>query len=319
MANGTRRQFIAGFGAAVGAASLGRSVAADQKEARDLGPDRLVLLGTRGGPLITGYAPTPSANLIVFNGIPLVVDTGYGVTLKLLDAHIPLQLLRYIFITHHHSDHNLELGPLLYNAWAAGLSTVVDVYGPKGLNALLGYYWKSNGFDIEIRISDEGRPDLRRLVRPHEFTEGPVTSFDSVKVSSLRNHHPPVIESYALKFELGTKTIVFSGDTTFFPPLIEFAKGADYLVHEVTYGPALDAMVARRPNAARLKTSILGHHTTAEDVGRIATLAQVKVLVLNHFVPGDDPSLTPEVWADAVRTTFKGKIIVGRDMLTLAL
>jgi ribonuclease BN (tRNA processing enzyme) len=249
----------------------------------------------------------------------LVVDTGYGVTLKLLDAHVPLQLLRYIFITHHHSDHNLELGPLLYNAWASGLSTPVDVYGPKGLNALLGYYWKSNGFDIETRISDEGRPDLRRLVKTHEFTEGRVMNFDSVKVSSLRNHHPPVVESYAFRFELGMKTVVFSGDTTYFPPLVEFAKGADYLVHEVTYGPALDAMVARRPNAARLKTSILSHHTAAEDVGRIATQAKVKALVLNHFVPGDDPSLTPEVWADVVRTTFKGEIIVGRDMLTLAL
>lgn len=303
----------------LGAASLGRSVAIGQGEVQNLGPDRLILLGTRGGPLVTGYAPTPSANLIVFNGLPLVIDTGYGVTLKLLDAHIPLQLLRDIFITHHHSDHNLELGPLLYNAWASGLSTPVDVYGPKGLNALLGYYWESNRFDLETRISDEGRPDLRRLVRPHEFAEGPVTSVDSVRVSSLRNHHPPVIESYALKFELGTKTVVFSGDTTFFPPLVEFAMGADYLVHEVTYRPALDAMFARRPNAARLKTSILSHHTTAEDVGRIATLAKVKTLVLNHFVPGDDPNLTPEIWADAVGATFKGKIIVGSDMLTLAL
>jgi len=319
VATGTRRQFIAGFGAALGAASLGRSVAASQEKARYLGPDRLVLLGTRGGPLITGYAPTPSANLIVFDGIPLVVDTGYGVTLKLLDAHIPLELLRYIFITHHHSDHNLELGPLLYNAWASGLSTPVDVYGPNGLNALLAYYWKSNGFDMETRISDEGRPDLRRLVRPHEFTQGLVMNYDSIKVSSLRNHHPPVVESYALKFELGNKTVVFSGDTAFFPPLVEFAKGADYLVHEVTYRPALDAMVTRRPNAARLKASILSHHTAAEDVGRVATLAKVKVLVLNHFVPGDDPSLTPEIWANAVRATFKGKIIVGKDMLTLAL
>ncbi|WFU68026.1 hypothetical protein QA636_12000 [Bradyrhizobium brasilense] len=36
-------------------------------------------------------------------------------------------------MTHHHSDHNLELGPLLYNAWAAGLRTPIDVYAPTGL------------------------------------------------------------------------------------------------------------------------------------------------------------------------------------------
>ena len=314
----TRRHLL-GASAAVAAAAAVPGPRPARAQPRNLGPNRLVLLGTRGGPRITDYNSSPAANLIVWNNIPYVIDTGYGVTFKLVEKKFPLPALRYTFITHHHSDHNLELGPLLYNAWASGLSTPVDVYGPHGLNALLGYYWKSDGFDIETRISDEGRPDLRRLIRPHEFTQGRVMNFDSVKVSSLRNRHPPVTESYALKFELGNKTVVFSGDTTFFPPLAEFAKGADYLVHEVTYGPALDAMVARRPNSARLKTSILSHHTSAEDVGRIAALAQVKALVLNHFVPGDDPHLTPEVWADAVRTTFKGKIIVGRDMLTLAL
>nr|WP_309249339.1 MBL fold metallo-hydrolase [Bradyrhizobium brasilense] len=58
---------------------------------------------------------------------------GYGVTFKLVEAGLRLPLLRHIFITHHHSDHNLELGPLLYNAWAAGLRTPIDVYAPTGL------------------------------------------------------------------------------------------------------------------------------------------------------------------------------------------
>ena len=136
--------------------------------------------------------------------------------------------------------------------------------------------------------------------------------------SALRNEGP-VTESYAFKFELGGKVVVFSGDTTYFPPLPEFAKGADYLVHEVLYGPALDALVSRRPNAATLKASILSHHTLAEDVGRIAASANVHTLVLNHFVPADDNSLTPQVWIDAVRKTFRGKIVVGKDMLQLPL
>jgi ribonuclease BN (tRNA processing enzyme) len=43
--------------------------------------------------------------------------------------------------------------------------------------------------------------------------------------------------------------VVFSGDTSYFPPLAEFASGADYLVQKVLYGPALDALLSRRPNA----------------------------------------------------------------------
>jgi ribonuclease BN (tRNA processing enzyme) len=283
------------------------------------GGDRLILLGVRGGPLVTGYASTSSASVMVVRGMPFVVDTGYGVSLKLLDAGIPLQSVRQVFITHHHSDHNLELGPLLYNAWAAGLRDQVGVYGPKGLDSLIGAYWASNRFDIETRIADEGRPDVRRLVQPHEYAEGPVMSAGGVSVTALRNLHPPVTESYALKFELGSKTVVFSGDTAYLPRLAEFARGADYLVHEAMYPAALDRLLARRPNAPRLKQSILSHHTTAEDAGRIAAAAGVKTLVLNHFVPGDDPAVTSEMWSAAAAQHFAGHIVVGRPMLTLLL
>jgi ribonuclease BN (tRNA processing enzyme) len=79
------------------------------------------------------------------------------------------------------------------------------------------------------------------------------------------------------------------------PPLAEFAKGADYLVHEVLYAPVLDELIKNCPSAARLKQSIMSHHTQPEDVGRIAAMANVKTLVLNRFVPVDDKSLTPNV------------------------
>ena len=83
---------------------------------------------------------------------------GYGVTFKLVEAKFPLTALRYIFITHHHSDHNLEAGPLSYNAWALGLKTPVDIYGPDGVDALIDGFFAGSKFDIERRIVDEGPP-----------------------------------------------------------------------------------------------------------------------------------------------------------------
>ena len=52
-------------------------------------------------------------------------------------------------------------------------------------------------------------------------------------------------------------------------------------------------------------------------MGRVATEAGVKTLVLNHFVPGGDASLTDEVWRDAVAPHFKGRLVVGRDLMEL--
>jgi ribonuclease BN (tRNA processing enzyme) len=315
----TRRAFIRNSCLLSGAAGL--NLSAGLKKTSFLQPegDRLVLLGTQGGPLIRSYQQTPSASLIVYRNIPIVIDTGYGVTFKLREAGIGLATLKYIFITHHHSDHNLELGPLLYNAWIAGLSTTVNVFGPAGLKNLLYHYWESNRLDIDIRIKDEGRPDIRTLVVSHEYAAGQLLTEGDIAVSALKNIHPPVDDSYALRFRLGDKVIVFSGDTAYCPALVPFATGADYLVHEVMNGPAVEEMVKRRPNAPKLKASILSHHTLAEDVGKIAQAAQVKNLVLNHFVPPDDKTLTDAVWTNAVRSTYTGNIIVGKDLLSLAL
>jgi len=265
------------------AARLSPSVA---QQALNLGPNRLVLLGTKGGPsLPLGFGQVPTSSLIVYDNVPYVIDTGYGVSFKLVAAKFPMSALRYVFITHHHSDHNAEFGLLLNNAWAMGLRTPVEAYGPAGMRELADGFWQAYRFDIETRIADEGRPDLRKLVNVHEYGEGAVMATDGVKVTALRNVHPPITESFALKFEFPGKTIVFSGDTAYFPPLAAFAKGADILVHETMYGPALEELVRRIGNAARLMEHLKASHTLAADVGRIATEAGVKKLVLSHLVP----------------------------------
>jgi ribonuclease BN (tRNA processing enzyme) len=312
----TRRSFLAASTAlAAGLADKPAAVA----QQRNLGSNRLVLLGTRGGPRVTGFRPTPSANLIVWNNVPYVVDTGYGVTVKLVEAKFPLPALRYTFITHHHSDHNAEFGLLVYNAWATGLNTDVDAFGPAGMKQLAQGFWDAYKFDIETRMEDEGRPDLRKLVTAHEYTEGPVMAAGDAKVTALRNLHPPIKESFALKFEFPGKTIVFSGDTAYFPPLAAFAKGADILVHEVMYAPALQELVRRNPNASTLMAHLKASHTLTDDVGRIATDAGVKTLVLSHFVPADATGMTPDKWADAVRPTFKGDLVVAHDLMEIQL
>jgi len=315
----SRREFIRKSILLSGAAGLNVPYDLSEKQFRSVDGDRLVLLGTQGGPLIRSYNQTPSANLIVYKDVPFIIDTGYGTTFKLREAGINLATLKFIFISHLHSDHYLDLGPLLYNAWISGLSKQIYVYGPTGIKAIMNAYWKSNQYDINTRIKDEGRPDIRKHITIHEINEGVILEDPDFEISALKNIHPPVHNSYAYRFKLGEKVIVFSGDTTYCPPLAKFAAGADYLIHEVMYLPAVDEMAKRRPNATKLIASIKSHHTSAEDVGKIAAAANVKNLVLNHFVPPDEKSLTDNIWLDAVRTNFTGKIIIGKDLLQLTI
>jgi len=277
---------------------------------------RLVLLGTTGGLRVGGEGRANPSNLLLINGLPYVVDCGYGVSRQLVRAGVPLNSLRYVFLTHHHSDHNLEYGPLIYNGWATGLNQQVEVYGPPPLAGITAAFLQSMQYDIDIRIVDEGRSNLSELIDTHEFDRaGPIFENDDVRVSALRVMHPPVDDTYAFRFDTKDRAIVFSGDTAYFPELAAFAAGADVLVHEAMYLPGLDALVKRVPNAARLREHLLASHTLTEDVGRIAQAAGVKTLVLSHLVPGDDASITDAMWADGVSKHYRGRIIVGSDLL----
>jgi ribonuclease BN (tRNA processing enzyme) len=309
-----RREFIRNSFLLSGMAALKLPSATAEKSFQPQEGDRLVLLGTQGGPLIRSFKQTPSASLVVYKNVPFIIDTGYGATFKLNEAGINLATLKYIFITHLHSDHYLDLGPLLYNAWISGLAEEVHVYAPDGIGPMLDAYFRSNQYDITTRINDEGRTDIRKLIKTHDIKEGILMAAADVEISCLKNIHPPVEESYAFKFKLGNKIIVFSGDTIYCPALVEFATKADYLIHEVMYLPAVDGIAKRRPNATKLIASIKSHHSSTADVGKLATAAGVKNLILNHFVPPDDQSVTEQIWIDAVKTNFSGNIIVGKDL-----
>lgn len=283
------------------------------------GSDRLVLLGTKGGPRVANGRSNP-ANVLIVAGVPYVVDCGYGVTRQLVSLGVPLTALRHIFITHHHADHNLEYGNLILSAWSRGLGQEVDAYGPVGLKRMTKLFVELNEFDIGIRMADEGRPDIRKLVSVHEISEsGVVLRNDDVTVTAFKTPHPPIVENFAYKFATKDAVVVFSSDTEYNPKLAEFAMGADILVHEALYEPGVDALVARIPNAGSLKAHLIAAHTTTEDVGRIAAQADVKTLVLNHLVPGDDLSITDAMWAEGVRRHYSGRVIVGADLMSIPL
>jgi ribonuclease BN (tRNA processing enzyme) len=279
---------------------------------------RIVFLGTKGGPRV-GLGASNPANLVVVNDTPYLIDCGMGVSRQLIAAHVPIPSVKYIFISHHHSDHNLEYGNVVYNAWAAGLSTPIHSFGPKGIEAMTRTYWELNKFDVETRIEDEGRPDPRPLLIARDIDNGEILKTSDVTVTAFRTPHPPIVDSFAYKFETPDGTIVFSSDTAYNPKLAEFAKGADVLVHECLYVPAVDRLVIKTRNGATLKKHLMDSHTTTEDVGKIAAAAGVKTLVLSHFVPGDDPEVTDDDWTRDVKKNYSGRIIVAKDLMELKL
>ena len=172
-------------------------------------------------------------------------------------------------------------------------------------------------YDNHLRVVDDGRVPLTDLVSVTTITEGPV-AFDGLSVAALRVKHPPVDHALALRFS-GSRTVTFSGDTTYFPPLAAFGAGSDLLVHEAMLPEAIEAILQKTGGGEKLRAHLHASHTTADDAARIAALAGVGRLALNHLVPVDDPRFGPDAWRARAAAHWTGPFILGHDGLEILL
>ena len=203
-----------------------------------------------------------------------------------------------------------------------------------GLADLPRAQFEAHAYDINIRTRQAGRLDLPSLVVPHEIALAPalgagptavaprmdpflVTEDERVRVTAVLVEHAPVFPSFSYRFDTGEGSIVLSGDTAPCANLIALARGADILVHEVFDDDAANP----RPDdegweARQRRHHLVTSHTPLSAVGRVAAEAQVRRLVLTHFIPGDDV-LPDEHWLAGIDGSFDGETIVGSDGLEL--
>ncbi|MEM7709552.1 MAG: MBL fold metallo-hydrolase [Pseudomonadota bacterium] len=256
----------------------------------------------KGGPAIRPGSNRPTSILVRLGGKTVLVDAGLGAAMGVCAQGVALPEIDLIVVTHLHSDHYLELGPLLHTAWTCGLARPVPVIGPAGLTAYWRHFLRSMSFDVELRQRDEGRPPLRPLMALRTLGDGFDATFGDLRIEALRNDHPPVEDSFALRLTAGDTRVVLSGDTAPLPAMEDFARSADLLVHEAMLVDGVAATIARIPDPdPRLEAHILRSHTPAHAVGRLAAAAGVRALALNHFVPDGLPGFGEAHWVREVR------------------
>lgn len=296
----TRRTVIAGLAALPLIAAAGAA------------GTRVVLLGTKGGPT-PGPDRAAPATLIAIDGKAWLVDCGNGVANQLAKAKQPLPSLARIFVTHNHSDHIADVGTLIELAWSSGLDTPVAVHGPPPIKAIVRDQLAALAYDVAARRREEGRIALATLVRVDErATPGVVVRDGGATVTSCLVDHETVRPAFAYRFDTPGRSIVISGDTRYSDNLVALATGADLLIHEAIYAPAIPRMAGE--NAPALADHLRRSHTSAEDAGLVATRAGVKKLVLSHLVPGG-PQVSDAMWTAAVRKTWTGELVIGHDLM----
>ena len=279
---------------------------------------KVVLLGT-GGP-----RPDPRRNatttLIRHGDENILFDAGRGVAVQLVKAGVPLSAVNPVFITHHHFDHIGDLYDVMLATWMAGRKDALQIYGPPETERIVNTL-VTQVYDKDIYWRAAGEPALGgwKPVVAKDVIAGPVVDVgrwrvraETVNAWRWPRHPADFLRRWTClgyRFEADGKVIAISGDTIACEGLDRLASGADVLVQCCYLASAeIDSEHFRR----------LSRHTLAcaDSVGKIAAKAGVKTLVLTHHRLRANDDMLERV-AEEVARDFKGRLIVGRDLLEI--
>ena len=284
-----------------------------------------ITLGTMSGPIPSAVRHQP-AN-VLYDGVEaIVVDCGDGAVDQLCKAGIPLLAVTTVILSHLHVDHTAGLYGLVGRRLQARIPGVITIYGPPGTLRVVNAIRSS--FDFAPGLMSQV-PGFAGYLDPEitvvEITDGSQISLNSLHVTAATNTHysyPPGspeatrYQSLSLRFDTPTRSIAYTGDTGPSEKVEQLARGADMLVSEITDPGQVTARLSRTlpipPDAlAAIERRFELEHLTADEVGRLASRAQVKLLVVTH-----NP-LTAENIAkarDAMEAHFAGPIVFADDL-----
>ncbi|MCC7463170.1 MAG: MBL fold metallo-hydrolase [Gammaproteobacteria bacterium] len=294
-----------------------------------------VTLGTVGGPpLHAGQAPI--ANALVVGDALYLFDVGNGVLRQLDGAGLAVRNLHGVFLTHHHVDHNADLGLVILQAWTFAAHQPVPVLGPPGTVHLVSGLVGANAPTVLAGFAVNGAPNppLASAVAARELAAElaePTVVFEdgTLRVSAISVEHfqiPPVghldalPRAVAYRVEAGGRSFVYSGDTGPTGQLAKLARGADVLFTEVVDIPSIEVslrqLMAQAPpgRVAAMARNMSRNHLEPEVIGQIATDAGVKRVVLTHYVPGFKAMRNPAELVRRVGSRYPGPVSLAHDL-----
>lgn len=269
----------------------------------------IVLLGT-GMPRPNPAASGPATAVVVGSRV-FLVDAGPGVMRQLAAAGLPINGVTALFVTHLHSDHTLGLPDLILTSWVMGRARPLQTYGPAGLQAMTDHILAAWREDEAIRTEGlEHATPNGYTVSVHEVGPGVVYDSGGVRVTAIPVQHGSWRQAFGYRIDTPDRSIVISGDTRFSEALRDAARGVDVLIHEAY--PAIRLKPEERVGGESWPSYMRSFHTSDVEVGRLAAVAQPKLVILHHLVRmgGTDEELLKGVRDGG----FTGRVVVGKDL-----
>ena len=319
---------------------IGTVALAGQLAAQNAGPPpasavksgtRLITLGTTAGPL-PRKDRAQTANLLIVNGAPYLIDAGDGVTRRIVQAGANFRDIGTIFMTHNHSDHMAGLATLLVAEWEYNRREPIKVYGPPGTERVVKGAIDYMTVNAEIRTTEGKTTPMSKLFVGQDVGTGTIYQDDNVKVTAVENTHYNIPEdspyfgkhkSYSYRFETPDRVVVFTGDTGPSDAVTALAKGADLLLSEVASAEEIKQRRIKSGDWQKMTPAqqeatmrhLTTEHLTPEAVGKLASAAGVKTVVLTHMPSSGKDNDDYKRYADEVSQYYSGRVLVANDLM----
>lgn len=282
----------------------------------------LILLGT-GSPIHQPYR-FGNSQIIRSGDANVLVDVGWGATVRMYQSGVPPQRIDAVFVTHLHSDHTTDFADLLVMRWVGGITKPLRVYGPEGTESMIDGYRQALEADTRFRFAHHGE-QLAPVGTECDVTEisagvnpAEVAAVGDITVKAFEVDHRPVMPAFGFRLERGGKSIVISGDTNACPGLLNGAQGADIMVADSMNKAMMSGLEENlRRSGNELQAGLLAdahnYHNDIKDAAEIAQKAGVKHLVLSHVMPSIVEEQNSQ-FTEGLDAIFTGKISVGHDL-----
>jgi ribonuclease Z len=260
-----------------------------------------VILGGTSSPL-PDRDRAKSCVIVVAGARAFVVDTGPESWKTLALMGFPGERIAGVMLTHFHSDHIGDLGEFRLQTWIAGRKYPLPVHGPPGVEMVVAGFNQAYAQDDAYRTARHGAALVPagaaalaakpfRVGMPETPDQAEVIIDDGgLKVTAFQVNHPPVRPAVGYRFDYKGRSAVISGDTTKWPNVVTWAKGADLLIHEAQSQRMrkILADVAKSVGneaLAQIMDDIETYHSSPVDAANTANEAGVRLLVYTHFTP----------------------------------
>ena len=281
--------------------------------------------------LIGAGVPTPTATrfgtcfVLELDGEFLMFDCGPAATGKMVKAGLWPTDVEYLFITHQHFDHMVDLPCFMLVRWdqqigrektlkilgPAPMRAVVDrLVGPKGAFAWDWTARVNNPTSQFVFVNRGGvlpRPRPRFEVR--DVKGGPVARTARWRVTAAPSvHMQPWLKSLAYRVDAKGLSVFFAGDTEPCAAVARLAKGCDVFV--ANSWDLQDHMNANGEAPGQ---------TGTRDAAEMARAAGAKTLVLTHIGRRFAAPAGRRKGLAEIKRIFKGRVVFGEEMMKVKL